>query len=110
MSSLFFFMNSFSVPKHSQDSLTTLASALGVFINLITTVYDLSRSFYAKVSDLHNELYKGTEAAMVNPLMAFTLIKRLHSEWLNVVYSNEALENAQGWLRAFFMDTSGVHD
>uniref|UniRef100_A0A3P8UCA2 Prolyl 4-hydroxylase subunit alpha-3 n=1 Tax=Amphiprion percula TaxID=161767 RepID=A0A3P8UCA2_AMPPE len=30
-----------------------------------------------------------------NPLVAFTLIKRLHSEWLNVVYSNEALENAQ---------------
>lgn len=28
--------------------------------------------------------------------MAFTLIKRLQSEWLNVVYSNEALENAQG--------------
>ncbi|XP_041851635.1 prolyl 4-hydroxylase subunit alpha-3 isoform X2 [Melanotaenia boesemani] len=32
---------------------------------------------------------------MSNPLVAFTLIKRLHSEWLNVVYSNEALENAQ---------------
>ncbi|XP_051254377.1 prolyl 4-hydroxylase subunit alpha-3 [Dicentrarchus labrax] len=32
---------------------------------------------------------------MANPLVAFTLIKRLHSEWLNVVYSNEALENAQ---------------
>lgn len=28
--------------------------------------------------------------------MAFTLIKRLQSEWLNVVSSNEALENAQG--------------
>uniref|UniRef100_A0A3Q3XDH7 Prolyl 4-hydroxylase subunit alpha-3 n=1 Tax=Mola mola TaxID=94237 RepID=A0A3Q3XDH7_MOLML len=30
-----------------------------------------------------------------NPLVAFTLIKRLHSEWLNVVYSDEALENTQ---------------
>lgn len=39
---------------------------------------------------------------MVNPLVAFTLIKRLHSEWLNVVYSNEALENTQGWLTALF--------
>lgn len=28
--------------------------------------------------------------------MAFTLIKRLQSEWLNVVYSSEALDNAQG--------------
>uniref|UniRef100_A0A3Q1IK69 Prolyl 4-hydroxylase N-terminal domain-containing protein n=1 Tax=Anabas testudineus TaxID=64144 RepID=A0A3Q1IK69_ANATE len=66
------------------------------------------RRFYAKVSDLHNELYKGSETAMANPLAAFTLIKRLHSEWLNVVYSNEALENAQGWLPVFFIDTSAV--
>ncbi|XP_069017276.1 prolyl 4-hydroxylase subunit alpha-3 isoform X2 [Embiotoca jacksoni] len=53
------------------------------------------RRFYAKVSDLHTEFYKGPAATMVNPLVAFTLIKRLHSEWLHVVYSNEALENAQ---------------
>lgn len=44
---------------------------------------------------------------MANPLVAFTLIKRLHSEWLNVVYSNEALENLQGCPTAFFKDTSG---
>ncbi|KAI9547857.1 hypothetical protein NQZ68_012874 [Dissostichus eleginoides] len=44
---------------------------------------------------------------MANPLVAFTLIKRLHSEWLNVVHSNEAQENTQGWLSAFFTDTSG---
>ncbi|XP_031590793.2 prolyl 4-hydroxylase subunit alpha-3 isoform X1 [Oreochromis aureus] len=55
---------------------------------------DIKR-FYAKVSDLHTELYKGPAVAMANPLVAFTLIKRLHSEWLNVVYSNEALENLQ---------------
>ncbi|XP_034720055.1 prolyl 4-hydroxylase subunit alpha-3 isoform X2 [Etheostoma cragini] len=55
---------------------------------------DIKR-FYAKVSDLHTEVYKGPATAMANPLVAFTLIKRLHSEWLNVVYSNEALENAQ---------------
>ncbi|XP_030295628.1 prolyl 4-hydroxylase subunit alpha-3 isoform X1 [Sparus aurata] len=55
---------------------------------------DIKR-FYAKVSDLHNELYKGPGTAMANPLVAFTLIKRLHSEWLNVVYSNEAQENTQ---------------
>ncbi|KAF3693149.1 Prolyl 4-hydroxylase subunit alpha-3 [Channa argus] len=55
---------------------------------------DIKR-FYAKVSDLHSELYKGPGTATANPLVAFTLIKRLHSEWLNVVYSNEALENAQ---------------
>lgn len=67
----------------------------------------LSHSFYAKVSDLHTEHYKGPATAMANPLAAFTLIKRLHSEWLNVVYSNEAQENTQGWLAVFFTDTSG---
>uniref|UniRef100_A0A8C2Z079 Prolyl 4-hydroxylase subunit alpha-3 n=1 Tax=Cyclopterus lumpus TaxID=8103 RepID=A0A8C2Z079_CYCLU len=63
---------------------------------------------YDKVSDLHTELYKGPAAAMANPLAAFTLIKRLHSEWQNVVNSNEALENSQGWLTAFFTDTSDL--
>ncbi|XP_029963479.1 prolyl 4-hydroxylase subunit alpha-3 [Salarias fasciatus] len=53
------------------------------------------RRFHAKVSELHTELHEGPAAAMANPLAAFTLIKRLHSEWLNVVFSNEALENAQ---------------
>ncbi|KAF3847527.1 hypothetical protein F7725_020555 [Dissostichus mawsoni] len=51
--------------------------------------------FYAKVSGLHTELYKGPATAMANPLVAFNLIKRLHSEWLNVVHSNEAQENTQ---------------
>ncbi|XP_074496631.1 prolyl 4-hydroxylase subunit alpha-3 isoform X3 [Sebastes fasciatus] len=66
---------------------------------------DMKR-FYAKVSDLHTELYKGPAAAMANPLVAFTLIKRLHSEWLNVVYSNEALENAQA-LRSSYEEEEG---
>ncbi|XP_072248287.1 prolyl 4-hydroxylase subunit alpha-3 [Leuresthes tenuis] len=53
------------------------------------------KRFYSKVSDLHTELYQGPAPAMANPLVAFTLIKRLRSEWLNVVYSNEAMENTQ---------------
>lgn len=52
--------------------------------------------FYAKVSDLHSEVYSGPSAAMANPLVAFTLIKRLQSEWLNLIYSDEAQENTQG--------------
>lgn len=63
-------------------------------------------SFYAKVSDLHAELYKAPAIAMANPLVAFTLIKRLHSEWLNVVYSDEGQENTQGWLSLLSPDTS----
>uniref|UniRef100_A0A3P9JFE5 Prolyl 4-hydroxylase subunit alpha-3 n=1 Tax=Oryzias latipes TaxID=8090 RepID=A0A3P9JFE5_ORYLA len=55
---------------------------------------DIKR-FHAKVSNLHAELYNSPAAAMANPLVSYTLIKRLRSEWLNVVYSNEALENLQ---------------
>ncbi|XP_061733352.1 prolyl 4-hydroxylase subunit alpha-3-like isoform X1 [Nerophis ophidion] len=55
---------------------------------------DIKR-FYSKVSHLHSDTYRGSPNAMANPLVAFTLIKRLHSEWLNVVYSHEASENAQ---------------
>ncbi|KAJ3590476.1 hypothetical protein NHX12_008427 [Muraenolepis orangiensis] len=61
---------------------------------------DIKR-FHAKVSDLHNGVYDGPAMAMANPLLAFTLIKRLQSEWLNVVYSNEASENTQA-LRSGF--------
>ncbi|XP_068174384.1 prolyl 4-hydroxylase subunit alpha-3 isoform X2 [Antennarius striatus] len=59
------------------------------------------KRFYAKVSNLHAELYKGPATAMSNPLVAFTLIKRLHSEWMNVVYSNEALENTQAFRSSY---------
>ncbi|XP_054650244.1 prolyl 4-hydroxylase subunit alpha-3 isoform X2 [Dunckerocampus dactyliophorus] len=55
---------------------------------------DIKR-FYSKVSHLHSDLYRGPANAMANPLVAFTLIKRLQSEWVNVVYSHEASENAQ---------------
>ncbi|XP_034557848.1 prolyl 4-hydroxylase subunit alpha-3 isoform X1 [Notolabrus celidotus] len=68
---------------------------------------DIKR-FYAKVSDLHAELYKGPVTAMSNPLVAFTLIKRLHSEWLNVVQSNEALENAQALRSSYKEEEAGL--
>ncbi|KAJ8280168.1 hypothetical protein GJAV_G00051360 [Gymnothorax javanicus] len=61
---------------------------------------DLKR-FFAKVSGLHNEVYSGPEPAIANPLVAFTLIKRLQSEWMNIVYSNEAKENAQAFRIAY---------
>ncbi|CAL9684436.1 unnamed protein product [Knipowitschia caucasica] len=53
------------------------------------------RRFYDKASHLHSEVYKDQAAALANPLLAFTLIKRLYSEWPNVIYSDEALENTQ---------------
>ncbi|NXJ82092.1 P4HA3 hydroxylase, partial [Trogon melanurus] len=47
--------------------------------------------FYEKVRALHQD----PKASVDNPLLAFSLIKRLHSGWPNVVYSDEATENTQ---------------
>ncbi|XP_061073642.1 prolyl 4-hydroxylase subunit alpha-3 [Conger conger] len=66
---------------------------------------DIKR-FYAKISDLHSEVYSGPETAMANPLVAFTLIKRLQSEWMNVVYSNEAKENVQAFRAGYEKEES----
>ncbi|NWI81614.1 P4HA3 hydroxylase, partial [Dryoscopus gambensis] len=49
------------------------------------------RRFYEKVQALHQD----PEASVDNPLLAFSLIKRLHSDWPNVIYSNEATWNTQ---------------
>ncbi|EPY83512.1 prolyl 4-hydroxylase subunit alpha-3 precursor, partial [Camelus ferus] len=49
---------------------------------------DLTR-FYDKVLSLHED----SATPVSNPLLAFTLIKRLQSDWKNVVHSLEASEN-----------------
>ncbi|NXH71939.1 P4HA3 hydroxylase, partial [Hydrobates tethys] len=49
------------------------------------------RRFYEKVQALHQD----PEASVDNPLLAFSLIKRLHSDWPNIIYSDEATENTQ---------------
>ncbi|XP_063528153.1 prolyl 4-hydroxylase subunit alpha-3 isoform X2 [Pongo pygmaeus] len=49
---------------------------------------DLTR-FYDKVLSLHED----STTPVANPLLAFTLIKRLQSDWRNVVHSLEASEN-----------------
>lgn len=67
------------------------------------------RRFYAKISHLHSEVYSGPETMMANPLVAFTLIKRLQSEWMNTIYSNEAMENAQGDLAVSHCVKSQLH-
>uniref|UniRef100_A0A8C3LKJ9 Prolyl 4-hydroxylase subunit alpha-3 n=1 Tax=Chrysolophus pictus TaxID=9089 RepID=A0A8C3LKJ9_CHRPC len=50
----------------------------------------LSR-FYEKVRALHQD----PSASVDNPLLAFSLIKRLSSDWPSVVYSSEATENSR---------------
>lgn len=66
---------------------------------------DISR-FYAKVSHLHSAVYQGQTSALANPLLAFTLIKRLYSEWPNVVYSDGSLENLQDLRSSYERDDS----
>ncbi|CAL8347520.1 unnamed protein product [Arctogadus glacialis] len=79
----------------------TLIDTLGTYIDHeLERLEDLKR-FHSRVSDLHNAVYNGSTTAMANPLIAFTLIKRLQSEWANLVYSNEASENTQA-LRSGF--------
>uniref|UniRef100_A0ACB8FF01 Uncharacterized protein n=1 Tax=Sphaerodactylus townsendi TaxID=933632 RepID=A0ACB8FF01_9SAUR len=51
---------------------------------------DLQR-FYEKILATH----QGMGDSVVNPLSAYTLIKRLQVDWLNVVYSAEASQNSQ---------------
>lgn len=48
--------------------------------------------FYEKVWALHQD----PGASVDNPLSAFSLIKRLSSDWPSVVYSSEATENSRG--------------
>lgn len=52
--------------------------------------------FFSRVTALHGGIYNESSATIANPLVAFKLVKRLQSEWLNVVYSSEAEENLQG--------------
>lgn len=48
--------------------------------------------FYEKVQALHQD----PEASVDNPLLAFSLIKCLHSDWPNIIYKDEATRNTQG--------------
>lgn len=83
-----------------QKAESRLIDPLNIRTSVVTLEFNVahcSHRFYAKVSQLHSAVYNRlTGAAAANPLVAFTLIKRLHSEWPNVVYSEEAQENTQG--------------
>lgn len=59
--------------------------------HLLTCGATLCR-FYEKVRALHQD----PGASVDNPLLAFSLIKRLSSDWPSVVYSSEATENSRG--------------
>ncbi|KAI1242465.1 Prolyl 4-hydroxylase subunit alpha-3, partial [Lamprotornis superbus] len=65
--------------------------------------------FYEKVQALHQD----PKASVDNPLLAFSLIKRLHSDWPNVIYSDEATRNTQALhagLREVEQELPGAED
>ncbi|XP_062328776.1 prolyl 4-hydroxylase subunit alpha-3 isoform X1 [Osmerus eperlanus] len=84
-----------------------LISHLQTYIEHESERLDDIKRFYSKVSDVHKEVYSGAAASMSNPLVAFTLIKRLQSEWQNVVYSEEAVENTQA-LRSGYEEEEAI--
>ncbi|KAI4887264.1 hypothetical protein NFI96_021659 [Prochilodus magdalenae] len=72
-----------------------LIGYLKTYIDHETQRLEDIKRFYSKVSAFHNGIHNKLTTALANPLVAFTLIKRLQSEWPNLVYSNEAEENLQ---------------
>ncbi|XP_077197304.1 prolyl 4-hydroxylase subunit alpha-3 isoform X2 [Paroedura picta] len=78
-----------------QQALATereLLRRLGTYLEEEMSRIEDLRRFYKKIQAWH----QGMGESVVNPLSAYTLIKRLQSDWLNVVYSREASENSQG--------------
>ncbi|XP_043929332.1 prolyl 4-hydroxylase subunit alpha-3 isoform X2 [Protopterus annectens] len=72
-----------------------LLGYLGAYLEEeILRINDLKR-FYEKVQSIHANIYDRSTAAVANPLLAYTLIKRLHKEWKNVAHSTEAIDNVE---------------
>ncbi|KAG8137111.1 hypothetical protein E2320_005663 [Naja naja] len=80
-------------PGETFTSMLSIRRALGTEQALLGHL----RSYLEDEASRLRDLDSGT---MANPLMAFALIKRLQSDWRNVVYSLEGSENIQGAARA----------
>ncbi|XP_056118417.1 prolyl 4-hydroxylase subunit alpha-3 isoform X2 [Rhinichthys klamathensis goyatoka] len=70
-----------------------LIDHLRLYIELEIQRLDDIKRFFSRVTSLHSGVYNEPSATIANPIVAFKLIKRLQSEWLNAVYTNEAEEN-----------------
>ncbi|XP_073404637.1 prolyl 4-hydroxylase subunit alpha-3 [Dendrobates tinctorius] len=66
-----------------------LLQLLGDYLEEETVRLKDLRRFYNKVKTLHHT----ARTPVSDPIFAFTLLKRLHSEWINVVQSLETNEN-----------------
>ncbi|XP_053312613.1 prolyl 4-hydroxylase subunit alpha-3 [Spea bombifrons] len=65
---------------------------LGTYIQRETDRLNDLRRFHEKVEGFH----QGSQEPITDPVLAFTLLKRLQSEWRNVVHSEETSENLKG--------------
>lgn len=81
---------SFLTTPNAHTPCQPLLGAVAVSVSEIVLL--LSSRFYDKVLSLHED----SATPVSNPLLAFTLIKRLQSDWRNVVHSLEASENIRG--------------
>ncbi|XP_055052055.1 prolyl 4-hydroxylase subunit alpha-3 [Misgurnus anguillicaudatus] len=75
-----------------------LIDPLRIYIEHETQRLNDIKRFLSRVMELHNE-----PSVISNPLVAFKLLKRLQSEWTNVIHSNEAEENLQVLRESFSM-------
>ncbi|MEE6473272.1 hypothetical protein FKM82_009927 [Ascaphus truei] len=77
-----------------QQALTTegvLLQHLETYIEQETYRLNDLRRFYEKVHALHQV----PNTPVADPILAYTLLKRLQSEWMNVIHSPEANDNTQ---------------
>ncbi|KAM4046394.1 prolyl 4-hydroxylase subunit alpha-3 [Anomaloglossus baeobatrachus] len=75
--------------QQALDTEKVLTQLLGDYLEEETLRLRDLRRFYDKVQTLHHTA--GTPVS--DPIFAFTLLKRLQSEWMNVVHSLESTEN-----------------
>ncbi|XP_046718128.1 prolyl 4-hydroxylase subunit alpha-3 isoform X2 [Silurus meridionalis] len=78
--------------KQAISSERHLVDHLGKYLDQETQRLEIIKRFYTKVSAFHHGTLNVT-ASIDNPLAAFTLVKRLQDEWLNIIHSNKAEEN-----------------
>ncbi|XP_051521947.1 prolyl 4-hydroxylase subunit alpha-3 [Myxocyprinus asiaticus] len=107
--SLFVFLYTISLPDQSFGEMFTsmmsvnqavfserqLVDLLQIYLEHEKQRLNDIKRFFSRVTALHTGIYSGSSSTIANPVAAFKLVKRLQSEWFNVVYSNEAKENLQ---------------
>ncbi|KAF4804947.1 Prolyl 4-hydroxylase subunit alpha-3 [Turdus rufiventris] len=107
------------VPAETFSAMLSVRGALGAERRLLRRLRSYLRDessrlrrlrrFYEKVQALHQD----PKASVDNPLLAFSLIKRLYSDWPNIVYSDEAASNTQALhagLREVEQELPGAED